>query len=287
MFGPDRDGYCPCGSKRRSRFCHARRDGTWAIPERPALLSGPRTGYSNPACYGAPSNDCSELLSKEHWVSANILESITVKSTFPGQFNVRGLRWQGDKQTRVSVKSMQSKVLCTRHNHALSPLDAEAGEMFRVIQHYQRALDSEHPINLFAIFDGPSIERWLIKFLLGGMASGSLGLPDRVKAELQFDINLEILLESLFRRPSVVPEWTLYQYGQTDALFKPGADIEYAIYYDPESFVTGCDVAIGNTCLMLAFKEISSFLVPAGTSSLRPAGFVTRSAITDAQTIWR
>jgi hypothetical protein len=45
-IGRDREGHCQCGSKRRSRSCHARSDGSWAIPERAPLISGPRTGYS-------------------------------------------------------------------------------------------------------------------------------------------------------------------------------------------------------------------------------------------------
>ena len=137
-IGPDRDGHCPCGSNMRFSSCHARRDGTWAIPEKRPLISGRRTGYANSACYAKASKDCGERVSREHWISASILRSIP-----QAPFKIRGLQWQRDIETNVSVKGMQAKVLCERHNSALSALDSEAGEMFRIIQHYQRVLESE------------------------------------------------------------------------------------------------------------------------------------------------
>jgi hypothetical protein len=283
-IGPDREGYCPCGSRRRSRSCHARRDGTWAIPEKPPLISSTRTGYSNPGCYAAVSNDCSEKMSKEHWISANMLRAISQKSPAPGRFKVQGLRWQGDDISQLSVKGMQAKILCQRHNSALSPLDAEAGEMFRVIQKYQGLMESSYPINLFAIFDGPSIERWLVKFLLGGVASHNIGLQDRQMANQEAVPNYDRLLESLFRRSSVVPDWTLYQHGQVGRRFKSAADIELAVYRDSEMQVTGCAAAIGTTCLMLALEEISPGII-SKYFIVRPAGFVTDSAVVDSQTL--
>jgi hypothetical protein len=222
-------------------------------------------------------------MSKEHWVSANILKVISLKSVSPGRFKVQGLRWQGDNVSQLSAKGMQAKILCQRHNSAFSPLDAEAGEMFRVLQIYQQVMESGRPINLFAIFDGPSIERWLVKFLLGGLASQNVGFPDQQKTELNADASYETLLESLFRRSSVVPEWTLYQHGQTDALFKPAAEIEFAVFHDSDLRVTGCAAAIGTTCFMLALKEITPYVV-SRSLIVRPAGFVTDSALADAQT---
>jgi len=124
---------------------------------------------------------------------------------------------------------MQAKILCQRHSSALSPLDAEAGEMFRVMQTYHQVMEAGQPVNLFAIFDGQSIERWRVKFLLGGLASRNVGLQDRQKAELNDEISYDLLLESLFRRSSVVPEWTLYQHGRAGSIFKSAADIECAV----------------------------------------------------------
>ena len=222
-------------------------------------------------------------MSKEHWISANMLRVISLKSASPGQFKVQGLRWQGDNVSHLSVKGMQARILCQRHNSALSPLDAEAGEMFRVMQIYQKVMGSCQPINLFAIFDGPSIERWLVKVLLGGLASQNVGIPDQSKTELNADVSHELLLESLFRRSSVVPEWTLYQHGKTDTLFKPAAEIEFAVFHDSDMRVTGCAAAIGTTCLMLAFKEITPYAV-SDNLIIRPAGYVTDSALADAQT---
>jgi hypothetical protein len=222
-------------------------------------------------------------MSKEHWISANILKVIALRSASPGKFKVQGLRWQGDSVTQLSVKGMQSKILCQRHNSALSPLDAEAGEMFRIVQTYQQVMEAGQPVNLFAIFDGPSIERWLVKFLLGGLASQNIGLQDRRPTGLKAEASYDLLLESLFRRSSVVPEWTLYQHGRAGSLFKPAADIEFAIYLDTDQRVTGCAAAIGTTCLMLALTNIAHNVI-SRNFIVRPVGFVTDSAVADIQT---
>ena len=155
--------------------------------------------------------------------------------------------------------------------------------MFRVIQAYQQVMENGQNVNLLSIFDGPSIERWLVKFLLGGLASQNLGLQDRQKTELHVEASYDPLFESLFRRSSVVPEWTLYQHGPTDSLSKSAADIEFAVYHDSDLRVTGCAAAIGTTCLMLALTEIALHVI-SRNFIVRPAGFVTDSAVADTQT---
>lgn len=138
-------------------------------------------------------------------------------------------------------------------------------------------------VNLFSIFDGPSIERWLVKFLLGGLASQNVSLQDGQKTELDVNTSYDLLVESLFRRSSVVPQWTLYQHGPTGSLFKSAADIEFAVYRDSDLRVTGCAAAIGTTCLMLTLMEITPHVI-SRNFIVRPGGFVTDSAVADAQT---
>lgn len=155
--------------------------------------------------------------------------------------------------------------------------------MFRVVQVYQQVMENGQNVNLFSIFDGPSIERWLIKLLLGGLASQNLGFQDHQKTELHVEASYPLLLESLFRRSSVVPQWTLYQHGPTGSLFKSAGDIEFAVYHDSDLRVTGCAAAIGTTCLMLALMEITPPVI-SKNFIVRPAGFVTDSAVADIQT---
>ncbi|GAA4553781.1 hypothetical protein [Pseudonocardia xishanensis] len=169
-FGPDLDDHCPCGSYRRARSCHAEGPAHWTVPPtgRP-LLGGERTGYAHPQCYAASSADCSEDLTREHWFSKSILDQIGEKT-----FWVEGLRWQkGPGKKEVSHKSFRSKVLCGRHNEALSALDAEAAEFFGVCARCQDLMVSRTPGRLFAMFAGDDIERWMLKVVLGGIASGT------------------------------------------------------------------------------------------------------------------
>src|SRR4051812_37929995 len=50
VVGPDRDDYCPCGSYRRARSCHAAANGEWLAVEPSPLLNGPPTGKAVKDC---------------------------------------------------------------------------------------------------------------------------------------------------------------------------------------------------------------------------------------------
>jgi hypothetical protein len=74
-WGPQGDELCPCGSRRRARSCHLAPDGWWLTPSAPPLLGDERTGYRHPGCYASTSSDCSSRLSREHWLSASVLNA--------------------------------------------------------------------------------------------------------------------------------------------------------------------------------------------------------------------
>src|SRR4051794_21734553 len=76
FWGPNRDDDCPCGSHRSARSCHSDRSGEWHLPPMQSLLSDGRTGFSHPRCYATHSNDCSDKISKEHWLSRDIIEAV-------------------------------------------------------------------------------------------------------------------------------------------------------------------------------------------------------------------
>src|SRR5688572_9441951 len=102
---------CPCGSGELMRKCclatRARTD--------PGL---PRTGNSHPGCYARTLRDCSEKLSREYWISQSILD------LGDSMIVARGLPWlKPGESRRISSKSLAARILCTRHNSALSSLD--------------------------------------------------------------------------------------------------------------------------------------------------------------------
>jgi len=114
-WGPQGDELCPCGSRRRARSCHLAPDGWWLTPSAPPLLGDERTGYRHPGCYASTSSDCSSRLSREHWLSASVLNAFA-------PITVSGMPWQHGSQHTLPVRNLGAKVLCERHNKALSPL---------------------------------------------------------------------------------------------------------------------------------------------------------------------
>jgi hypothetical protein len=138
----------------------------------------PRTGFQNTKCYASRLCDCSQELSREHVVSKAILEQI---AGFDGRVVVRNINWQdGSHGELVGIDALSARVLCQRHNNALSNLDAEMGRFFRT---YREFTNWNAPKRNFRIFSGCDIERWLLKTLIGcGAASywRSVIVPDFV-----------------------------------------------------------------------------------------------------------
>src|SRR4051794_27298208 len=129
---------CPCGSTRKAWKCHATDDGNWrAEPWRANLPDGP-TGYSHERCYARTLEDCSTRISREHYLSATLLREIGSHPL------LEGLSFLNGESKRLSVDALASNMLCTRHNTALSPLDAEAERAFSALRKFEtRYRDSE------------------------------------------------------------------------------------------------------------------------------------------------
>lgn len=134
---------------------------------------GPITGHANAKCYARADRNCSQKISKEHFVSETLLKQIHLSNTA----KVAGLRWQ-QKETFnvVPLSGLASYILCERHNNALSPLDACIGTFGEVIGAYDAALNSgkSSTASEQRSFSGDDIERWMVKCLLGLTASKNL-----------------------------------------------------------------------------------------------------------------
>jgi hypothetical protein len=148
---------CLCGSGRLLRDCclTVRYD---TIPV------GPTTGESHPACFARSLNDCSRTISREHYISKGVLGLFGNSDP-----TVSGFPWLPDgNQKKVPIASLTGKVLCTRHNHALSPLDAVAVRFFT-----EPWLEPGTEVYLTC---GYELERWLLKMLCSLVASGNAPL---------------------------------------------------------------------------------------------------------------
>ncbi len=179
------------------------------------MLTDPRTGYANPGCYGRASNDCSEDLTLEHYISDDLLESIS----WDGKVvMVRGAAWlPSDTGKPVGVNSLSSRMLCGRHNRALSPLDRMAADYFRYFleDHIDmfKFLGNDFRkefARAFIMASGPFMELWMLKALWGAIESKALTVDGRTAYRFRLGVTTEQLAEILWRGADWPPHWGMY-----------------------------------------------------------------------------
>ena len=100
---------------------------------------GPRTGLVTPGCYAAALGDCD---------GADDERALRVEET-PQTF-----RWE---VLRRRVSTLAEKVLCLRHNRALSPLDTMIGNFYKVLADARKGREvGAHPFEVKISSDGRS-----------------------------------------------------------------------------------------------------------------------------------
>lgn len=165
---------CPCGS--RTAFVNCCKNGR-ALPyvRVPSLYPpGQKTNFSHPRCYMGPTANCSDALSREHYVSETILRRFD-------NISVSGMPWQGiDDHKIYPAKALTANVLCTRHNSALSPIDDMGGRAFDAfVWSADYALSQRHPGRArHDLISGEGLELWMFK-LLAGIHYGGIATTDR------------------------------------------------------------------------------------------------------------
>jgi hypothetical protein len=156
-----------------SKECCWQPNGTLKPAECDTRPKPPKTGYSNPGCYAAILKDCSVEISKEHYISRSALEKLTDNRLV----NLRGLPWIDPGGTRsLPFLSLESRILCVRHNNALSPIDAVGSRLFDTMINENEDLMKQYGLksDSAVLFNGHDIEKFLIKIMLGVMASGNM-----------------------------------------------------------------------------------------------------------------
>jgi hypothetical protein len=111
---------------------------------------------------------CSQTISKEHFISEVLLRRIELD----GLSMVAGLAWQSPQTfNKIATKGLASNILCDRHNSRLSNLDTKIGRFVDDIRSIDRGgLKSGQSVRA----DGPDIERWMLKCLIGLCVSGNI-----------------------------------------------------------------------------------------------------------------
>jgi len=133
--------------------------------------------FQNPRCYAAELGGCSKDISAEHFFSRGILELL---DDGPG-FNVSGFPWQQfGSVPQPSVASLTARILCIKHNSDLSPLDDECLKLFHFFEEADKKLGNKRFTGLGSYeVSGEALERWMLKALVGVLASGNAAKDDQ------------------------------------------------------------------------------------------------------------
>src|ERR1051325_5267075 len=102
-------------------------------------------------CWASILGDCGEGQSGEHYISDGIFDGEAI--------TVRGFPWCREP-LKMGIGSARSKILCSKHNWALSPFDGEAAKLSKFI------LENLHLQPLAArrkCMNGIFLEKWALK----------------------------------------------------------------------------------------------------------------------------
>jgi hypothetical protein len=142
-------------------------------------------------------NDCDAKLSKEHYLTRGVLR-LLARGGPSNTVRANGLGIPPDEFPPDQVA--QSKILCRRHNSALSALDVVGERLFRAVNDGLKARPSGVP---YHSAPGVDVERWLLKVACG------------VRAAAKEDIPLE-WLQMLFGHTEVSSPRGLYMHVPVD-----------------------------------------------------------------------
>lgn len=162
LVAPDRP--CPCRSGKVTAECCMADDGTFRVKFPSPLPPGAITGFSHSKCYMRDTQNCSEDISREHYMSKSMLDLFlakTVDADFP--WNDVG------RSTTVGIEDLTSGILCGRHNSALLPLDAVATQAFGNLLDAANYVTKKSLATKRAIYaaSGEGLELWALKLLFG------------------------------------------------------------------------------------------------------------------------
>ncbi|MEZ0054368.1 hypothetical protein ABIA30_005409 [Mycobacterium sp. MAA66] len=238
----------------------------------PSLLTGPRTGYANPGCYARVSGDCDDELTREHFITDNVLGAISADGKV---VVVEGAAWQDktERRKRVGRASLSRKMLCRRHNNALSPLDKMAAEFFRYfledhldIFKYLGNDERDSFPRAFTMVSGPYIELWMLKVFWGAIEAGAITVDGQTAYRFRLGVTTQQLAEILWRGAEWPSTWGLYILQDHD---HDQSAIPKSIRL--RSISMGSEILGG--CIQIAgFEFLISFEAPPVPQIYRPCG---------------
>lgn len=203
-----------------------------------------KTGFSHSKCYAAHLESCVEKISREHYVSANILELfdyIEVKDIpfFKGKIT----------KDRISPLSLNAKVLCEAHNTFLSDLDNMVGELFRFL------MDLNVKDRRSIIINGYTLEKWMCKLLAGYISSGIVEFNGKKYAKSDIPVPV---IEYIYLNKSMPDGWGLYSLYKAGDRLKMGKKIKFNLVFLEERII-GLNLNLSGLNLILSLESKGTF----------------------------
>jgi hypothetical protein len=207
-----------------------------------------------PRCYAAELGGCSDSPNKEHFVSKALLKEFEEETGL----NVIGYPHGNTGQILISAESMCAKVLCEKHNNALSDVDTEGSRfILSFLNTHMDLLDRKITANKKYEFQGPLIERWLLKYCWGLIASGQGGIGKeriiRKSPPIEF-------LEVLFGLKALPPRWGLYVRPTSKIGIQERKNLTLALYLPKRP--TGTHLVTGVKMIHYGFTSVLVLMNP-------------------------
>lgn len=145
-------------------------------------------------CWASSLGDCAGGQSREHPVSDGIFDGAVITAF--------GLKWCRDTPKSIGLSKAVAKILCRRHNSALSSYDAEAGKL----SHFLSKSVLDEPLAVArTTLDGSLLEKWALKTLTNLGYVGALDPRNHTAIPPRPDV-----IQSLFRGAEVPDGMGLY-----------------------------------------------------------------------------
>jgi hypothetical protein len=191
----------------------------------------PKGGGMNKAkCYAASLGGC-DSISGEHVMSKGLLGQRVIFTG--GQLPM-------PRSTPIGVNSLVAKILCKKHNSALSKLDAEISRLGDACLAFAKA--SLQPVHI--TLDGALIERWLLKLFVGTGVSG--WLPFKASSPPRE------IIEVLFGLKQLPPGVAMFAIAGIGRAVHPQRDISYGLFPGSSPNAGGMVVSINGILLLLS-----------------------------------
>lgn len=128
----------------------------------------PVTDISVDKCYAKSLKSCEGPISREHFVSNNILQILET-------IQPEGIPWLSHREEHLVPNDLTIKCLCQKHNSYLSPMDSVAGGVFKSILDMSSGEDFTK-----VIVNGRLFERWFLKLFFGMISSKQIKYDEKL-----------------------------------------------------------------------------------------------------------